>query len=290
MLYLKADGRDADVIELARYNTVLAGMQLDGKRFFYVNPLEVIPGISGIVPDRRHVLPERPGWYDCACCPPNVARMIGSLAEYAWSVKDGTVFSHLFVGGELDLSDALGSKIKVETRYPYGETVTYTVEGNPVSLALRIPSWSSTCLLTVDGKKTDVSAKDGYQYIKCKKEAILYLNMAPRYCYANSMVASDSGKAAVMRGPLVYCAEGTDNGGDVIGLRFKDGGRLEPLPLSDDLMGTVKVEAEGFREKTSDELYSSERPKYDPAVITLIPYYSWGNRGKNQMRVWLPVR
>ena len=290
MLDLKTDGRYSDVMERALYNTVLAGMQLDGKRFFYVNPLEVIPGISGVVPDCRHVLPERPGWYDCACCPPNVARMVGSLAEYAWSVKGGTVFSHLFVGGELDLSDTLGSKIKVETRYPYGETVRYTVEGNPVSLALRIPSWSSTCLLTVDGKKTDVSAEDGYQYIKCKKEAVLYLNMAPRYCYANSMVASDSGKAAVMRGPLVYCAEGTDNGGDVIGLRFKDGGRLESLPLSDDLMGTVKVEAEGFREKTSDELYSSERPKYDPAAITLIPYYSWGNRGKNQMRVWLPVR
>ncbi len=290
MLDLKADGRYADVMERALYNTVLAGMQLDGKRFFYVNPLEVIPGISGIVPDRRHVLPERPGWYDCACCPPNVARMIGSLAEYAWSIKDGTVFSHLFVGGELDLSDSLGSKIKVETRYPYGETVRYTVEGNPVSLALRIPSWSSICLLTVDGKITHVSAKDGYQYIKCAKEAIMYLNMSPRYCYANSMVASDSGKAAVMRGPLVYCAEGMDNDGDVIGLRFKDEGRLESLPPSDDLMGTVKVEAEGFRVKTSDELYSSDSPKYRSAVITLIPYYAWGNRGKTQMRVWLPVK
>ena len=150
MLELEDKGGYADVMERALYNTVLAGIQLDGKQFFYVNPLEVIPGISGVVDAYKHVLPQRPKWYGCACCPPNVARTIGSLAKYAWGVKGRTVYSHLFVGGELDLTEETGSRISVETQYPYDGHVTYRLTGEPVTLAVRIPAWSRTTKLLID--------------------------------------------------------------------------------------------------------------------------------------------
>ena len=110
MLYLERNGKYADVMERALYNGVLAGMQLDGTKFFYVNPLEVLPGISGEAKTHKHALPVRPKWFACACCPPNVARLLASVAEYAWHVVSDTLFSNLFIAGTLDLTDSLGGK------------------------------------------------------------------------------------------------------------------------------------------------------------------------------------
>ena len=102
MLAIKPDGRYADLMELELYNAALAGMSLDGKRFFYVNPLTVDTSVSGVVPGYDHVLPQRPAWHACACCPPNLARLIASLGKYLWSEDETTVYSHLFIGSEAD--------------------------------------------------------------------------------------------------------------------------------------------------------------------------------------------
>ena len=96
---LPETGRYGDVMEQAFYNTVLAGMQLDGKRFFYVNPLEVLPGISGVVATHLHDKPLRPSWYACACCPPNIARLITSIGKYAYSSNQTTNYCHLYADG-----------------------------------------------------------------------------------------------------------------------------------------------------------------------------------------------
>ena len=141
MLELEANGKYADVMERAFYNGTISGMQADGKRFFYVNPLEVNPGISGVVPGYKHVLPERPGWYACACCPPNLVRLITSLGKYVWDETDDTIFSHMFVGQKAELEKA---DIDVESSYPWEGKVTYHVHSKKeeeYTLAIHIPGY-----------------------------------------------------------------------------------------------------------------------------------------------------
>lgn len=294
MLRLRPDSRYADVMERALYNCVLAGMQLDGKCFFYVNPLEVIPGLSGKIVSQRHALPERPGWYACACCPPNVARLLGSLSEYIADDRNGTVYCHLHIGGELSLD---GGTLCVETAYPYDGAVTYRFrphgDAMHCRLALRIPAFSKKTSLTLNGAPADYTVTDGYAIVEgdfTEKDTLaLTLTMNPVKIYANPAVPADTGKAAVQCGPLVYCAEGVDNADDVLSLNFTED---DDFTLSeyepDKLCGIREITVSGLRTKGFDALYSEERPSAQPCRIRMIPYYAWGNRGLNQMRVWLP--
>ena len=107
MIKSDIDGKYADVMERAFYNTVLAGMQLDGKRFFYVNPLEIVPGISGKASTLWHTLTTRPGWYACACCPPNAARLIASLGRFAYGENEDTAFCHMFAAGNVSFENGM---------------------------------------------------------------------------------------------------------------------------------------------------------------------------------------
>lgn len=296
MLRGEAKGEYADVMERAFYNTVLAGMQLDGKRFFYVNPLESIPGISGVVPAQKHNLPERPRWYACACCPPNAARVISSLGAYAYGEKGGTFFIHLYAAGTVETG--LGFALTCRTEYPHASTVAFTVMGEGEgALALRIPGWSQHTALTVCGEAAALSdvTRDGYAYVtrrwKTGDTLLLELDMTPRFVYASPRVAADSGRACLRRGPLVYCAEEYDNG-PVLPLLLDRDGTPRALPFEPETLGgIVPVLAGGFRmEWEGDGLYSTQPPVYRPVTIRLIPYYAWANRGAGQMRVWLPLR
>ena len=294
MLQLEARGEYADVMERALYNTVLAGMQLDGQRFFYVNPLEVVPGISGKAATQRHDLPQRPPWYACACCPPNVARLLSSIGSYAYGEGENTLFVHLYLGGRVDSS--LGFGLSCRTDYPRQGTAEFTFHGEKTTtLAFHIPGWSRCTVLSVNGKEQDLEAiqKDGYAYVTGAFQEgdriQLSFDMTPFKVYASGKVPADTGKAAVQRGPVVYCAEGADNGGDVLTLSLAAEGGLTELPYDPELLGgVVPLAAEGWRAQPQQALYSRERPQRQPADIRLIPYYAWGNRGENQMRVWLP--
>lgn len=300
MLYLDPDRKYTDVMERALYNCVLAGMQLDGTRFFYVNPLEALPGISGEAQTHKHALPVRPKWFACACCPPNVARLLSSLSEYAWHVLPGKLFSNLFIGGTLDLRDTFGGKITLETSYPYDNKITYRFdpEGETMSvpLAIRIPAWSGETTICINGKPAKYEMEDsGYAFIlrdfSANDVLTVELDLSVRKVYTSNKVSANTGKAAVERGPLVYCAEGVDNADDVLSLSLKKGGVVtvgEFLP--DKLCGIRELYAEGYRETVSEELYSYEAPAEEECKITLVPYYTWGNRGLNQMRVWIPEK
>lgn len=297
MLELDRDGKYADVMERALYNCVLAGMELDGTKFFYVNQLENLPGISGEASSHPHTRPQRPKWFTCACCPPNAARLIASLGRYAWSEAEGMVYSDLFVSGTLDLTGKYGGKITVETDFPLNGTIRYVCEptgkGEKLSLAIRLPRWSRETKITLNGAHVNYKNENGYAVIADvfgERNVIgVELDIGVRMVYANPKVASDSGKAAFTRGPLVYCAEGADNGGNVLGLyAAKDGGVSESF--SDRLCGIVEVEADGFINRGTDELYSYNAPSLEKTKIKLIPYYAWANRGINEMRVWLPVK
>lgn len=287
MLENEVKGEYADVMERAFYNTVLAGMQLDGKRFFYVNPLECVPGISGVSPTHRHDLTVRPKWYACACCPPNVARLISSFGKYAYGENADTAFCHLFAAGEVSLQN--GMQFVCKTGYPYDFTITYEIQKGG-KLAVRIPGYSKKYTLTVNGREMDEEVKNGYIYLAVEDKDVvqLILDDTPHYLYASGKVPALTGKTAIQRGPLVYCFEGVDNAGNVLELSLKRGGKLVVSAYDETLLkGTATIEAEAVRRKITEDLYTCEVPEEKACMATAVPYYTWGNRGENQMRVWM---
>ena len=288
MLEQDVRGEYADVMERAFYNTVLAGMQLDGKRFFYVNPLECIPGISGKAVTHRHDLTQRPKWYACACCPPNTARLISSIGKYAYGENAETAYCHLFAGGKVKFQN--GIELSCETAYPYGFTVNYQVKAGNGQLAIHIPAWSKTYDICVNEKETTCMLRSGYVYLNIKEGDTIRITLddSPYHMYASSRIPQLSGYTAVCRGPLVYCFEGVDNDGDVLSLSLKRGGKLVVSAYDTELLGgTVKITAEAVRRETDGHLYSDQPPVEKPDQATAVPYYTWCNRGENQMRVWM---
>lgn len=289
MLEKEPNGEYADVMERAFYNTVLAGMQLDGKRFFYVNPLEVIPGISGIAATHWHDRPQRPEWFTCACCPPNVARTISSIGKYAYGESETACYCHLYAAGTVRFEN--GTVIKCETGYPYGFTIKYTIESGETTLAVRIPAWSKKFEVKKNGSAVDFEQKDGYAYFfgtSAGDEIEIALENEAFFVYPNAKIAENSGAVAIQRGPLVYCAEGKDNDGDVLSLRVDTDKPIKCGTFTPDLLGgTVTLTAAGTRVGGTAELYTREKPAETPTELTLVPYYAWGNRGENQMRVWI---
>ena len=299
MLRIKKNGKYADVMERELYNGIISGMQLDGKRFFYVNPLEVNPEVSGEIFGYKHVIPQRPGWYACACCPPNLVRMVTSLGSYAWDEDDKTIYSHLFIGQEAKFDKA---DIKVESTYPWEGHVSYSV--NPKTddafrLAIHIPGYLKQYDVLINRGKTccdqaDCTYKDGYIYIerswKAGDKVEITFDMDVRTIYANTNVREDIGCVALMRGPVVYCFEGVDNADDVQSLML-DVARASEISVvksEDAVLGGVTVlDVPAVRIVSSDELYSEQSPKREDVVARAIPYYMWGNRRLNQMRVWM---
>ncbi len=287
MLQNEVKGEYADIMEKAFYNTVLGGMEVTGERFFYVNPLEVIPGISQRACTHHHILTQRPKWYTCACCPPNAARLISSLGTYAYGENESTCYCHLFCDGRINFKN--GVSLSCETAYPYDFTVRYTVSGEG-RLAIRIPQWSKVYSLKINSDEASAEEKNGYIYfsVKDKDEILLILDGSPKYIYADRKVPSLTGMTAIMRGPLVYCFEGIDNGGDILSLSLKRNALLKEKAITDATLGqTVMLEAEGYKAECEDSLYSEKEPSYTPCTLKAVPYYLWGNRGENQMRVWM---
>ncbi len=294
LLRLEKNGEYGDVMERALYNCVLASMQLDGTKFLYVNPLEILPGISGVAKTHPHTLPQRPKWFACACCPPNAARLLTSIAEYAWMIEERTVYSNLFISGTLDLCDLFGGTITLQTGYPYENTLRYCFDADmELTLAVRTPDWSIQTELLLNGKPVEYEIRNGFAYIHtafAKNDVLsVTLDFSVKRIYSNANVSADSGKTAIQRGPLVYCAEGADNDGSVLDLRIRQSGQITAQPYSPDLLhGIVPLTAAGERMMNTDALYTYTAPEWIPCEITLIPYYAWGNRDLHQMRVWIP--
>ena len=303
MLQMRPDSKYADVMELALYNTVLAGMALDGKSFFYVNPLAVVPDACRKDQRLHHVQPTRRKWFGCACCPPNIARIVSSIASYAYSENEETLFTHLYVGGSIR-KNFHGKELtmEVQAKMPWHGHVYVTVHcDEPVTgtLAFRIPNWAPDTVLTC-GEKQPVY-KDGYAYFTGEWHEgdmnRLHMPMMIRMVAANPAVREDVDKVAFMRGPVTFCAEEVDNGGDLHMLRVDtrdigDHGEGIVREFDFDTFGyeTVRlhVPARRLLPPESDELYAPwQRPKEEPTKIHLVPYYTWANRGEGEMLVWL---
>lgn len=284
MLENELKGEYADVMERAFYNTVLAGMQLDGKRFFYVNPLEVNPGVSGVAATHKHDLPVRPKWYQCACCPPNVARLIESFGKYAYGENESIAFCHMIASGKIDFSN--GISLECETDYPHEMNVKYTAAGEG-KLAIHIPGWSKEFAVVVNGESVVPELKDGYIYIDINGTSVIEITLddSPHFVYASNKIPRAAGMVSLRRGPLVYCFEGVDNG-SVKTLRIDRNTAPVVSLFSNDLQAnTLSVKA--MREEESEELYSDVPPSVTECEATAVPYYTWGNRGETEMRVWM---
>jgi len=306
MLEIEPLGEYADIMERQLYNGILSGMQLDGKKFFYVNPLEVVPGVSGELPGYKHALPRRPEWFGCACCPPNVARLMTSLGQYAWGENEAGIFNHLYIGGTAEFSHAGGVQIETTTNYPWGNIVSYKISpalgATRFTFAVRIPAWSKMesrvpgwsreTEIRINGELHAAGIKNGYVYItrdwQAKDEVSLMLDMNPKRVYANTKVRANAGAVAIMRGPLVYCFEECDNGADLSALRLPCDANIIPKRTHVDSIGEiVTLKMEGVRMESCGELYSSTPPNREAVTLTAIPYYAWGNRNIGGMRIWV---
>jgi len=293
MLQIKPDRKYSDIMEKALYNGVLSGMALDGKNFFYVNPLEVNPESCRKDERKFHVKSVRQKWFGCACCPPNIARLLSSVVSYAYSENEDTLFAHLYIGGTVSKKFKGGEAVfTIKSEFPWNGNVQITVDSErPVygTLALRIPGWVKK-IPALPGSEY----KDGYLYItkewKQGDEINLNFNMEVKVMMSNTNVRETSGKLCVTRGPLVYCLEETDNGKNLQNLLIEADKPMtvEPIEIGGVSMKCIKAAGLRVKDSESDELYIEYKPvETTPVTLTLVPYYAWNNRGEGEMTVWM---
>lgn len=302
MLEITKDGKYADVMERALYNGVISGMSLDGKSFFYVNPLEVVPEACEKDYNKRHVKPVRQKWFGCACCPPNVARLLSSLSAYAFEENEKELYVNLYTGGTLEtVKNGKQNRITFETDYPWNGQVKIRIENQEDSsfaLALRIPDWCSSYSLKVNGQEEKHHLKTGYVLLdrewKNGDEILLDMEMPVQIVEANPRVREDIGKVAVMRGPLVYCLEETDNGDQLQEIYLKEEPEFKEIFEPELLKGVVTIQAKGKRVSMAgwegDSLYRTYKGKrFEDVELKFVPYYAWVNRTPGEMTVWIRI-
>lgn len=287
---LHGQARYADVLERALYNGMLAGVALDGEKFFYVNPL---------ASRGDH---HRQPWYRCACCPSNVIRFIPAVGNYIYAQTDTAVYVNLYVGSTVELNLA-GRKVALtqETRYPWDGNVRITLnppESLELDLCLRIPGWCPGARVKVDGESiTPLPVADGYVRLArtWRPGAVIELElpMPIRRMQADPRVEADRGRVALQRGPLVYCLEAVDNGGTVFNLALPREAELTAEFRSDLLGGVMTIRGRALAAVAPPNV-GWERALYQPAAdfrpveFVAIPYYAWDNRAPGEMVVWLP--
>lgn len=299
LLQAAPDARYADVIERALYNGILSGIALDGKSYFYVNPLEVWPDTTHRREDMRHVKTVRQPWFGCACCPPNVARLLASLGQYVYSTDADAVYTHLFLSGQVDV-DMRGQTVTLTqtTEYPWDGRVTIDVSGDAggeFAIALRIPGWCRDAAVRVNGQPFDLAGtlENGYARIRRQwkdgDRIELILAMPVEVIRAHPNVRACAGQVALMRGPLVYCLEERDNGANLSDLRLYADRPMTVRHEPDGLRGVAVMTAQGSRSVDDGDgaLYRTAKPARAEVEITAIPYYAWANRGENEMTVWV---
>lgn len=300
MLGVTGEAKYADVLEKSLYNSVLSGISLDGKKYFYTNPLR----ISDDFPYTLRWPKERREYISCFCCPPNTLRTVCEAQNYAYTLGENTLWCNLYGANELNtiLADKT-LKVVQKTEYPYDGRVVLMIEKisqkTEIAIKLRIPEWCDESVIRLNGKKLDVVANPNtYVTIsrKWKKGDVIELDMEMkvRMMESNPLVEETRNQVAITRGPLVYCLESIDiNGGNdiddilipadtkfLLENEIIDGHKVKSLKCS------VSVEEHASWDKL---LYREVKSNKNKTTIKLIPYYAWGNRGKAEMTVWLPL-
>ncbi len=285
---LLEEARFFDALERALYNGALAGIALDGKNFYYVNPLES---------DGTH---HRRPWYACACCPPNIARLIASLGGYLYAQTESDLWVNLYVESRAKLSLAgREAVLQVRTNYPWDGTIeVQVVEGAPLEfgLHLRIPDWCAQPRLTLNGKPLPLEIQKGYAVVRRlwqpEDRLALELPMTPLFMEAHPRVEADRWQVAIQRGPLVYCLEEIDQSAPLERMAVDTTSPLR-YRWEPNLLNGIGVIEGGAVVLDDDSAWGNRlyRPlaRRQRATFRAIPYYAWHNRQPCPMRVWMPV-
>jgi DUF1680 family protein len=300
MNLLTGDSKFVDVLERSLYNGARDGLSLSGDRFFYGNPL---------ASNGRHFRRE---WFGTACCPANVARLVASLGDYIYGVSDQGIWVNLFVGSNTNLKVGKNDvALKQQTNYPWDGVSTINIDPNSKSkfaLRLRIPGWvqgevapgelykfsdpaKSPFSIKLNGKPVVWAMEKGYAVIdrdwKKGDQIELTLPMEVKRVVARPELMQDADRVALERGPLVYCVEGADNNGKAWDLILPDNAAFTTSFQKDLLEGVTVIQ---FKAPTLQVAQDGQTVTTELKTITAIPYYSWCNRGQNQMQVWLPKK
>jgi len=297
MAAVTGEAKYMDTAEQALINTVLAGVSMDGTRFFYVNPLEVVPQFCLPATDKNHVKAQRQSWFGCACCPPNIARTLASLGDYAYSTDGENLWVQLYIGGSCQA--VIGGKpvtVEVTTAMPYEGRARLKISASEAvdgAIYLRIPAYAKSPQITVDGVPVPLVAEKGYAKVRVtgtETAVTLTFCMPARLVYGNPRLAADNGKCAVMKGPLVYCLEEADNGKALSALVLDPAAPLQETYREDLYGGAMMITAQGFRldgGTFGGSLYADRRPVKKPTPLRFVPYCHWGNREPGEMAVWV---
>ncbi len=289
LLQITGEGRFADLIERTLYNGFLSGVGLNGRGYFYVNPLSSRGGYS------------RPDWHWCACCPPNVMRVLASVTEYFASFDSAGIQIHQYAPMTIEHE---GMRLKVETNYPWNGQVSLVIEETKTpsfALKLRIPAWCQKATLQINDAKREVSSTmNGYVTVerdwKPGDRVTLNLIMTPRLIAAHPYIDATRGMVAIEYGPLVYCLEQIDQEVDVMDVELGENSVLETEWREDLMDGTLVIKTTGYvvdNDQWKNTLYrpvSQVAIKRRPVRLTAVPYHLWANRDDGAMRVWIPYQ
>ncbi len=284
MLLLENDAKYASVVERAIYNGFMSSTSLDGRAFFYTNPLEILPHMltcNASVKNKNPLHlpnPQRQEVFFCSCCPPNIVRFIPSIANFIYTVDKDTIFVHQFMESQAKIN-VNGREIEItqKTAYPYDGKVTISASGGNVKLAVRVPEWCD-CY---------ESCENGYMYYEISdtgSEICLDFQMKPRFVFANTEVLEDANKCALTYGPLVYCMEGCDNEHHLRNIIVDTEGEVVQGYNSE--LGVPTLSADGFAWVRQSGLYSFNKGELVKTKANFIPYFAFANRGVQEMQVW----
>jgi hypothetical protein len=302
LLLATGRGRYADEMERGLYNAIAVSTSLDGCHFTYSNPLHLRADHDGSTEDAPS---ERLPWYSCACCPPNLARLVASLQHYAATRNPDGVQVHLHAPGRIETLSPDGRPVtlSVSTEYPWDGRIEFAVDaaGGEWTLSLRIPAWCDAASVTIDGRAVDATP-DELGYVRLRREwrgtsrVVLDLPMPVRVLDPHPRIDAVRGCVALARGPVVYCIEQADHPNEVPVEDLRLDPDAPPQPdgaLAELGAGVVLVGPATVRTDAPTQLYTSRTdtaaPRSRPATLTAIPYFRWGNRGPNAMRVWIPT-
>lgn len=301
MLLATGEARFADVMELTIYNSLLAGVSLDGKGYFYTNPLCVAQDI----PFTLRWSKEREGYISfCNCCPPNTIRTIAEISNYVYTISDKGLWVNLYGSNHLKTKLADGSVVQLsqQTDYPWSGKINIRMEecsGKQFSIFLRIPGWATSADILVNGNKLNREAQPGsYTEIsgnwKKGDQITLNLPMDVQLIEANPLVEEVHNQVAVKRGPVVYCIESADipENRRIFDYIIPANSKFTPkqVTISDSKIYALEGKAYLIQNASwKGQLYRPINSKKETVTLQLVPYYAWGNRGKGDMSVWLPV-
>ncbi len=300
MFQITGEAKYAELIETCMYNSILSGISLDGKKYFYTNPLR----LSDDLPYTLRWPKERMEYISCFCCPPNTLRTVCQAQNYAYAVGEKGIICNMYGGSQLKTTWN-GEKIELSqvSDYPWDGAVAITVDRAPkkkaFALSLRVPEWCEQATLAVNGEPVAVNVQPNtfvdVERVWKKGDVVSFvMDMPVRLIESHPLLEETRNQIAVKRGPLVYCLENMDiEGGHKID-NVVIPASIELTPKKITIEGSPIVALEGtalLSEKVDWEnaLYRDLTKADQKVNIRLVPYYAWGNRGKSEMTVWMPL-